>query len=121
MSDTIWVAIIVALSSSIPTIILAIINNKFQIKLKRFELSQTAKDKAVENYLEDIANSMLNNDWRSLLKYQKSVQVLLYYFPDLDIKLLNKTITDNKVEGVDKKLERVYPVIKQLSKSRKDL
>lgn len=121
MSDTIWVAIITALSASIPTIILSIVNNHFQIRLKRFELEQIAKDNAVNNYLEHVSSCLLGAGIGDIKEYQKAVHVLLYYFPDLDIELLNNAICNNKEEGIDKKLERVYPIIKQLSKSRKEL
>ncbi len=121
MSDTIWVAIIVALSSSIPTIISTIYINHLQFKLKRFELSQNSKDKAVINYLENVSSCLLGHEVGNIVDYQKSVHILTYYFPNLDIKLLNQAILNNKEEGIDKKLERVYPVIKQLSKLRKDL
>ena len=121
MSDTIWVAIIAALSASIPTIILTIINNRLQLKLKHFELIQIAKDKAVINYLENVSGCLLGKDVGNIAEYQKAVHILIYYFPDLDIELLNQAISNNKAEGIDKKLERIYPIIKQLSKSRKEL
>lgn len=119
MSDTIWVAIIVALSSSIPTVIITIANYKIQFKLKRFELSQISKDKAVINYLENLSSCLMGVG--NIEEYQKSVHILTYYFPNLDIELLNQVITNNKEEGIDKKLEKAYPIIKQLSKLRKDL
>ena len=92
MSDTIWVAIIVALSSSIPTIVLAIINNWFQVKLKWFELSQVAKDKAVIDYLNSIGSGLLGLTYGDVENYLKATQILLYYFPNLDIELLNNII-----------------------------
>ena len=121
MSDTILVAIIVALSSSIPTIISTIYINHLQFKLKRFELSQNAKDNAVIDYLNSVGTGLLGRTYGDIEKYHNACQVLLYYFPNLDIKLLNNVIKNNKEEGIDKKLEKVYPIIKQLSKSRKDL
>lgn len=122
MSETIWVAIITACATFIPAISTIVVNNYFQYKFKRFELQQLSQDKAVLNYLEALA-SCYGPDGSLKLgtakEYQKALNVLLYYFPDLDLRLLNKAIYSITKSKPNEKMDYTLPIIKELSKLRK--
>ena len=52
--------------------------------------------------------------------FQKSVQKLLLYFPDINIKIFDKVFNSTSEWDVSKRLEALQPLIKQLSKSIKE-
>lgn len=124
MTETIWVAIITACATFIPTIVTIIVNNFFQLKFKRFELQQLSQDKAVLNYLEALGTCYGpdgNVSVSDAIQYQKSVNALLYYFPDLDTKLLDTAINSIRKTKPSDKMDFILPIIKKLSKSRKEI
>ncbi len=121
MSDTILVAIITACATFIPTISSIIITNYYQLKLKRFELNEIAKQDVVIEFLETIGNFSYKTNSQDISEYLKCTSKLLYYFPNLDINLL-VDITSASIETtLIAKINKILPIIKELSKSRKEL
>lgn len=121
MSDTVLVAIITACATFIPTIISIIINNYFQLKIKRFELNECAKREAVTNYLNALGNWCYKPTKEDINNYQKAVTILLYYFPNLDTQALKNGLQSINEESLTSKLELTLPIVKELSKLRKEI
>lgn len=123
MTETIWVAIITAISTTVPNIVITIIKNQQELKLKKFETLELAKRQSVINYLEALGDCFTNDGSIALelaKKYQKAVHNLLFYFPDLDLKLITEARNSINTCKSDQKINEIMPLIKQLSKSLED-
>ncbi len=122
MPDTIWVAIIAAASAIIPQLINTYINYKRDTKLKLQDTYNQNRLNAIIEFL-DSTGSIYSKDGMSLKEkynFQKSVQKLLLYFPDINIKIFDKVFNSTSEWDVSKRLEALQPLIKQLSKSIKE-
>lgn len=123
MSDTILVAIITAIATTIPNIIIAIIKNKQELKLKKFETLELAKRQAIIDYLDSLGECFTSDGGiliQQAQKYQKSANRLIFYFPNLDIDLIESARNSIQTCKSEEKIEAVMPLIKELSKSIKD-
>lgn len=118
MSDTIIVAIITAIATTVPQIVVNIINNKHQLKLKQYELRKTIYQKVVDEFIENVTNCM--DDYNGLstkqsINFYQSINKIQIYFPKLDKKLI-----DNLVQNIQKDddtiEETLKPIVKELSK-----
>lgn len=121
MPDTIWVAIIAAASAIIPQLINTYINYKRDTKLKLQDTYNQNRLNAIIEFLDSTGN-IYSKDGMSLKEkynFQKSVQKLLLYFPDINIKIFDKVFNSTSEWDVSKRLEALQPLIKQLSKSIK--
>lgn len=56
MSETVIVAIITAVSTSLPTIIGIIINNRYQLSSKRLEINYSIKQQTINNFVDASIN-----------------------------------------------------------------
>ena len=122
MSDTIWVAIIAAASAIIPQLINTYINYKRDTKLKLQDTYNQNRLNVIIDFL-DSTGSIYSKDGMSLKEkynFQKSVQKLLLYFPDISIKDFDKVFNSTSEWDTSKRLEALQPLIKQLSKSIKE-
>ena len=119
MSDTIWVAIITGCLTTIPQIILAISNNRKEIKIKQMENFKQKQLEVITDFLDSVGN-IYSKDGMALgdkYKFQKSAQKLLLYFPNIDIKEFDKIFDSTKEWNTSKRFETLQPLIKELSKS----
>ena len=119
MSDTILVAIITACATTIPGIIVAIINNFFQLKFKKLEAYELAKRNALIDFNEKATEYCSNDLKNGKVEYEKSLNNLYIYFPsfnDLNISVLNnaRSVSDN-VGDKNLYFSQLSKTIKQLS------
>ena len=122
MSDTIWVAIIASASAIIPQLINTYITYKKDVKLK---LQDTYNQNRLNSIIEflDSVGSIYSKDGLVLKQkydFQKSMQKLLLYFPDIDSSVFDKIFDSTKEWDIAKRYEAIQPLIKQLAKSIKD-
>ena len=119
MSDTIWVAIITGCLTTIPQIIITIINNRKEVKIKSIEKFKQDQLKVIIDFKYSIGG-IYSNDGISLSKksdFQKTSQKLLLYFPSIDINEFNKIFDSTKKWNTSERLKVLQPLLKQLSKS----
>ncbi|MBR1386279.1 MAG: hypothetical protein IJ568_05575 [Bacilli bacterium] len=119
MSDTIWVAIITGCLTTIPQIIITIINNRKEVKIKSIEKFKQDQLKVIIDFLDSVGG-IYSNDGISLSKksdFQKTSQKLLLYFPSIDINEFNKIFDSTKKWNTSERLKVLQPLLKQLSKS----
>lgn len=120
MNTTITVAIITGLSAIIPNLLITYLNHKQQLRLKKFETDELPKRQAIIDFsnavseCSAIGNSLTIGD---LEKYQKAVNNLLFFFPELDIKQFDKIKEALYNDDFSKKQELIRPLITELSKS----
>lgn len=122
MSDTILVAIIASASAIIPQLINTYINYKRDVKLKLQDAYNQNRLNAIIEFL-DSTGSIYSKDGIALNKkydFQKSMQKLLLYFPDIDSSVFEEILNSTKEWNISKRCEAVQPLIKQLSKSIKE-
>lgn len=122
MSDTILVAIIASASAIIPQLINTYINYKRDVKLKLQDAYNQNRLNAIIEFL-DSTGSIYSKDGIALNKkydFQKSMQKLLLYFPDIDSNVFEEILNSTKEWNISKRCEAVQPLIKQLSKSIKE-
>ena len=119
MSDTIWVAIITALATTVPQIIIAIINYYKDIKQKQLELFEQNRLNTVVEFLNTIGETY-SKEGLSLekkYKFDKSLNKLLLYFPNIDSEEITKIFNSTEIWDSAKRSEALKHLIKQLSKS----
>lgn len=119
MSDTIWVAIITACATTIPQIINTVINKNKEIRLKKFEYYNQNRLNAIIDFLE-ASGSLYTKDGISTREkaiFDKSLNKLLLYFPNIDSKIISNIYDSLSQWNVEKRQEAIQPLIKQLSKS----
>ena len=122
MSDTILVAIIASASAIIPQLINTYINYKRDVKLKLQDAYNQNRLNAIIEFL-DSTGSIYSKDGIALNKkydFQKSMQKLLLYFPDIDSNVFEEILNSTKEWNISKRCEAVQPLIKQLCKSIKE-
>lgn len=115
MSDTIWVALITAIATTVPTSINNYLNIREQRKLKKFELIEVSKQKVINEYLECAGACFNNKDKTLLSKYQIATNKLLLYFPDLSLGLLSNIEACFDSDYIQY-LKRITQLTKELSK-----
>lgn len=119
MSDTIWVAIITALATTVPQIIIAIINYFKEIKQKQLEIFEQNRLNTIVEFL-DVIGSTYSKEGLSLnekYKFDKSINKLLLYFPNINSDEITKIFASTKEWDSAKRSDALKPLIKQLSKS----
>lgn len=118
MSDTIIVAIITAIATTVPQIVVNIINNKHQLKLKQYELRKTVYQKVVDEFIENITNCMDDDvglSAKQSINFYKSINKIQIYFPKLDKKLIDNLVQNIQKDDVTIE-EALKPIVKELSK-----
>lgn len=122
MSETILVAIIASASAIIPQLINTYITYKKDIKLKYQDTYNQNQLNAITEFL-DSTGSIYSKDGVSLqdkYKFQKSLQKLLLYFPNIDQKIIDEIYKSTEEWDPAKRIEVLMPLIKQLSRSIKE-
>lgn len=122
MSDTIWVAIIVSASAIIPQLINTYISYKKEVKLKLQDTYNQNRLNTIVEFLNCTGNIYSKDGISQGEKnnFQKSLQKLLLYFPDIDSKTFDKIYKSTQEWDTLKRIEAIQPLIKQLSKSIKE-
>ncbi len=119
MSDTIWVAIITALATTIPQIIIAIINYYKEIKQKQLELFEQNRLNAIVEFLDTIGSTYIKEglSLNEKHRFDKALNKLLLYFPNITNSEITKIFDSTKEWDSAKRSDALKPLIKQLSKS----
>lgn len=119
MSDTILVAIITALATTIPQIINSIISYHKDMKQKQLELFEKNRLSAIVEFLDTVGETYSHNGLAQFKKYKfdKSLNKLLLYFPNINSEEITKIFNSTKEWDSVKRIDALKPLIKQLSKS----
>lgn len=120
MSETVLIAIISACSAIIPSIASIILNNRYNLKLKKYEITTLQKQQIATEFLENVGKIITFDGMLSsgeLGNFDKSCNKLLLYFPNIDLNLINKIRKILFQNNPEEKLKLVNELVKQLSKS----
>lgn len=80
------VAVILLISSIVSPIITTLINNHHQIKVKKIEMYEEAKQNALSNFIECAEDYLLNlNFAEQSVKYYSALNKLFIYFYDISL------------------------------------
>lgn len=80
------VAVILLISSIVSPIITTLINNYHQTKLKKIDMYEEAKRKALSEFIECAQDYLLNLEYvEQSVKYYSSLNRLFIYFTDIDL------------------------------------
>lgn len=118
MSDTIIVAIITAVATTVPQIVISIINNKHQLKIKQYESKKVFYQSVVDEFIENVTACMNSNGGLSNIQsinFYKSINRIQIYFPNINKKNIDK-LSDVIYSNKDTIIHYLEPVIKELSK-----
>ena len=114
--STITMSIIIGLVATLPQIIVAIINNHYQIIIKETENYKLAKRNAIEDFIDKAShccNSQLSLS--QISSYEKSFNTLKLYIDNLDIKLFDKLKNSRDNININAYYETLSEVITYLS------
>ena len=110
MSETIWVAIITGCAAIIPNIIVAIINNHYQLKIRKIETTQSLQRQALKNFNE---KATLN---KHRVEYEQAVNELLIYFQNINTLFIQVLENSRAVQDWNTYFPEVRKTIVRLSK-----
>lgn len=80
------VAVILLISSIVSPVITTLINNHHQTKLKKIDMYEEAKRKALSEFIECAQDYLLNLEYvEQSVKYYSSLNRLFIYFTDIDL------------------------------------
>lgn len=99
MNTTVLVALITGVATTVPPIIINIINNYNQLKVKNVEYNRTVRQKIVDEFIEKATNCMGIIDNQKIAEYYDGLYSLLIYFPSI-----NKDNIDRLSDKIDYKL-----------------
>ncbi|PWL65967.1 MAG: hypothetical protein DBY26_06775 [Amedibacillus dolichus] len=94
-----WILVVIAIASVISPIITAIINNIYQLRLKKIELKQQQYNRDVqriinilEHYCETVCCVLIRNSVKSepLSEYSNSYGIAVLYLDNNDVQTANK-------------------------------
>ena len=121
---TITVTAILAIAAVVSPIATAIINNRYQLKLKKIELHQKHLEDTsyyvrsiFENYLRYAGRCIYNADRNALKDYGEYYFLALTYAPDTlsySLSQVNEFIYDGNFESATQLLEEIKPTIAEL-------
>ena len=118
MNTAIIVAIITAISTTVPQLISTNMKNKQELAIKKLEYSELIKKNVITEFIIAVSNCMDNGSGLAPVQskeYYKRLNILLTYFPNINqesIDNLTKSIYSN-----DKTIQKsLMPVIQELSK-----
>lgn len=102
------ITIILLLSSVFSPIIIALINNKHQIKVMQLDMYEEAKRKALSDFIECAQSTIYDyEDSDTLLQYIISFEKLFIYFSGISVESIKpfdhargKIVTDNSSENI---------------------
>lgn len=116
---TITFAVILGISAIISPIIVTVINNNYQLKLKRYENQELAKRQAIIDFINATAECTTYDGrlpLQSISNFQKACNKLLLYFPTVDIEILNKIYSSLRSTNLNDKDKEIKQLIIKLSK-----
>lgn len=117
-------AVILGVIAVVTPMLTALINNRHQLKVKRFENQELAKRQALIDFINVVGDCAMYDGKLSssnMKQFQKSANTLLVFFPNINIEVLDKiqnAILQTNVTIKDKELR---PLIIELSKSLKQI
>ena len=118
MTTAIIVAIITAISTTVPQLISTNMKNKHELALKRLEYFELTKKNVITDFIIAVGECMDNSSGLAPVKskeYYKSLNVLLAYFPKLNMENINQ-LTES-IYSTDAKIQKALtPIIQELSK-----
>lgn len=120
MSETVIVAIITACSAIIPTIITVILNNWYNLKLKKYEANILQKQQVATEFVETVGKIISYNGGLSikdLSDFYSSCNKLMLHFPNVDLKLINEIRESLYQSEPETKIKLINELSTQLSKS----
>ena len=106
---TITISVIVALSAIISPIIVAFINNNYQLKIKRLESYDIAKRNVFEQFSKAVGTYISYPDTRNKIDLGNAAYGLLPYFK-IDLYLFDNILNKSEKEISDD----IYTIIKML-------
>lgn len=109
---TITISVILALAAIISPIIVSIINNKYQLKLKKIENYDIAKRNAFEKYSKNVGNYIVFGSRENQLEMINSLYGLIPYFK-INISDINLVVesSDNR-DMVIQKSNEILEILK---------
>lgn len=112
-----WVvAVILLISSVISPWLVNKENNKHQLSLKKLDMYEEAKRKALENFINATINIHFNNTLGAIDNYQKSVSCLYIYFKDVPLDVISIPSSANSPELFNELTKIVQMLSKQIAK-----
>ncbi len=118
------IAIILLLSSIISPIVVAIINNMHQTKMKQIEIFENNKTQALANFIENAQQVAYNpTDSETELNYANSFNVLFLYFSNISLDTISKfdkcraeIVKNDTTENFQKANRELTSIVQELSK-----
>jgi len=113
---------IIALSAILSPIIVSVINNKYQLKLKKFENYEIARSNALENFLGAWGEHFSYNTHQTEKSFLKALYELIPYF-SIDFQLI-ENIKDcrNDRDSLDISVDKLLTVLsKQIKPTKQSL
>lgn len=111
---TITMSVIIGLIATLPQIVVAVINNQHQYKLKKIEFYTSSKQKALSDFNENAIKYCQSdlNDIR--IDYEQSLNNLYIYFPKIN-DFFVKELNDARFYNQDKYFSVLRKTMKYLS------
>ena len=129
IDSTISISIVFATIALISPIITTIINNRYQIKLKKLDMYEEAKRNALSDFIVSAQASILNsdNDEEVVLNYTSSFDKLFIYFSKISIETIkpfdkaraeaNQDCNAETLQNANRELSKlIFTLSKQISK-----
>lgn len=84
--STLTLSIVIAVIALVSPIITTVINNRYQLKLKKIDMYEEAKRQVLSDFIENAQEYLLNPGYiESTVKYYSSLDKLFLYFSDIDL------------------------------------
>lgn len=113
---TITMSIIIGLVATLPQIIVAIINNYYQIIIRKNENYKLAKRSAIEDFIDNATQCCSNQlSLSQISNYEKSFNNLKLYINNLDSKLFDKLKNSRNNINIENYYKNLSDVINYLS------
>lgn len=118
---TVTISVIIALIALISPIVTTLINNDYQLKLKKLDMYEDAKRKTLTEFIECAEDYLLNNNYvEQNVKYYSSMNKLFVYFSNIHIDLFiefEKNCRINKTTEATVALTNIVQILsKQITK-----
>lgn len=108
---TITISVVLALAAIISPIIVSIINNKYQLKLKKIENYDIARRNTFENYSRAVGNYVTYGNMKNQLEMINSLYALIPYF-NIDLTDINAIV--DSAENRDMVIQKSNEILKIL-------
>lgn len=116
---TITFALILGITSIISPIIVTIINNHYQLKIKRFDNLELAKRQAIIDFINVTAECTLADSdtlLEKIINFQKVSNQLILFFPNIDTSVFDEILKTFKNPKITDKDKLIRPLIIKLAK-----